>query len=763
MRHGQRGAFLVALLIGLMLLPACKKTFEQNYAKGLESMKSGKYELAREQLQRAYIQNPASIEAKYQLALAEIKLQDQRSAYSLLREAEEKDRAGSSVSIPIRIELAKLFMSTKQYEQAQKRLLWVLAKDSHNRDAHTLLATTLASLAQPEAAKEQVDLLLADDPRSLEGRLLDATLHLAAKEGQQAEASLQEEVTLTQRSTDSLVALANFYQLTRQPPKALELLKEIVKREPQNIAVRMKLGWIYAQMGDRATAEKTFREIAQSAAATQPASMALANYYVTNSDWPKAAAEVESLAKKNTDPKLRETLAALYYRASRRDDAKKLAEQLIREKKGDASAHLLLGLLHLDAHEYEPAIAEFDDVLHDQSDSASAEYLLGLASFGAGKEQVAAQQMEHTLQLNNEMLPARLWLMDYHLKRGSNEVALNLVHGTPPSQASAPDIVIMTALCNPLADLDTEQQAKLQRALILRPRLILTYLDLGMTTLLRKYGAPLREQLEGIVAKNPEFLPAEAVLEAVLEAQGKQDQALAQAQKRVTANPKSTADLLALAKLQIKGGDLKAARATLGKAAAVEPENAEVLVRMAEVEANSGYMTAAQQHLETLTQRYPQSPAAWSFKGILYQQSGSAKEARGCYEQALKLDSRDAVAANNLGLLLATSFKDPSHGLELARKAHTIDPTNPEISDTLGWIQYLSGNYSDAVEAIGEAVRRKPDEASFRYHLGMAQSQTGRDKEALASLGMALRLNPNMPEAESIKTEMGKIVPRTVR
>jgi Flp pilus assembly protein TadD len=336
--------------------------------------------------------------------------------------------------------------------------------------------------------------------------------------------------------------------------------------------------------------------------------------------------------------------------------------------------------------------------------------------------------MEHSLKLSNDFLPARLWLIDYYLRRGSNDVGLNLARTAPESQRGAPEIVIMMALCDPVADLGLEQQAALRRALLLRPSFITNYADQGITTLLRRYGGPLLDQLDTIVKKFPEFRSAHALLLTVMEAQGKPDQVITEVQKQVAANPKSFSDLLVLARLQIKRGEFKPARATLDKASELQPENPEVMIRIAEVEADSGQIDAALDQLRALTDRYPQSSQAWSFKGTFFQQQGSPNEARGYYEEALKLDSRNIVATNNLSLLLAVAFNDPKGGLEMARKAYALDPANSEVSDTLGWVLYLSGHYPEAAETLGNAVRMRPDNAGFRFHLAMAQRRSGRDR-----------------------------------
>jgi tetratricopeptide (TPR) repeat protein len=743
----------VWLLLALLALGACRKpSFEQNYRNGVENLKNGNYDDARTLLARAYLQNPDSLEARYQLALSEIHLHQIRGAYELLLAAEARDHFQSSVSLPIRLELAKIFIGAKDYDSAQARLLRVLEKDPHNREARSVLATTLALQSQPEAARQQVDLLLAEDPSNQMGRDLDATLDLLSQKAPQAEASLLEEVKITGRSVESLVALANFYWVTRQRQKAVDVLLEVAQREPGNVARRMQLGSLYAKMGNQAGAEKMFREAGQIAPGDRTAVMALASYYVRIADWTKAAAELESLVKKNPDEPTRSLLASVYYRAGRRAEAKKLAEQMIGESSSEPGPYLVSGLLHLDAREYDAALLQFDRVLREQHDSETAEYLLALASYGSGRDQVAVEHMERALKLNGKLLPARLWLVDYNLKRGSNLAALNTARGAPPEQAGAPEIVILSALCDPTARLTLEQQASLQRALLAKPQFILTYENLGMTTLLRQYGGGLRDELEAMVKKAPQFRSAQTILVKVLEEQGQMDQATIQAQKQVAANPQSADALLTLARLQLRRGQRKEVRETLEKAAALQPENPEVMVQRAEFAADIGDFNEAASQLDAFTERYPKSSQGWTFKGILYQQNGKLERATAFYERALQEDRNNPIAANNLSLMLATNFHDPHSALELAQRAHQIDPAKPEITDTLGWVQYLCGNLPDSLKTLAEAVRMQPKNASFRYHLGVVQSRSSRPKEALANLETALSLDPHLPEAAEIKS-----------
>src|ERR1019366_8589558 len=175
------------------------------------------------------------------------------------------------------------------------------------------LGTALAGQAHPEEATVELDRLLAADPANLQGRVMLAASGLGARNGAAAEKVLLDGVQLSKRSVESVMALASFYQLVGQVGKSAELYQELVKRDPKNTQVRTRLGWLYARAGDRASAEKTFREVADLAPQDNKAVLALATYYMDSSDWKNAANELERLVSKKPDTQNRNLLADVYF------------------------------------------------------------------------------------------------------------------------------------------------------------------------------------------------------------------------------------------------------------------------------------------------------------------------------------------------------------------------------------------------------------------------------------------------------------------
>jgi Flp pilus assembly protein TadD len=64
------------------------------------------------------------------------------------------------------------------------------------------------------------------------------------------------------------------------------------------------------------------------------------------------------------------------------------------------------------------------------------------------------------------------------------------------------------------------------------------------------------------------------------------------------------------------------------------------------------------------------------------------------------------------------------------------------VSDTLGWVCYKKGIPSLAVRIFRESVSKSPKNATYQYHLGLAEAKSGNRDEARKALEQALTLDP---------------------
>jgi Flp pilus assembly protein TadD len=136
---------------------------------------------------------------------------------------------------------------------------------------------------------------------------------------------------------------------------------------------------------------------------------------------------------------------------------------------------------------------------------------------------------------------------------------------------------------------------------------------------------------------------------------------------------------------------------------------------------------------------------------MLQEGSGQKAEAEKTYERALAIDSRAAIAANNLAWLLVDSTRDLDRALGLAQTARSRLPSDPNIADTLGWILVRKQLAAEAIPHLSFAARTATRNPVIHYHLGMAYAGNGDKANARRALQQALAMGQSFPEADAAR------------
>jgi tetratricopeptide (TPR) repeat protein len=131
--------------------------------------------------------------------------------------------------------------------------------------------------------------------------------------------------------------------------------------------------------------------------------------------------------------------------------------------------------------------------------------------------------------------------------------------------------------------------------------------------------------------------------------------------------------------------------------------------------------------------------------------------ARKAFAQALAIDPNSALAANNLAAASAAAGGNLDEALALAQKARELAPDLVNAADTLGWIQYKKGLYQAALPLLEECVRKAPESATYRYHLGMVLVAAGQKEKARGHLEAALRLKLGGEDAVQAREGLAKV------
>ena len=98
-------------------------------------------------------------------------------------------------------------------------------------------------------------------------------------------------------------------------------------------------------------------------------------------------------------------------------------------------------------------------------------------------------------------------------------------------------------------------------------------------------------------------------------------------------------------------------------------------------------------------------------------------------------------AYNALGYSLAERKIRLDEAKQLILKALELAPGDPFILDSLGWVEFRSGNLTEASRILEGAFKDKPD-AEIAAHLGEVMWAAGKRKEAISIWKQGLKINP---------------------
>jgi len=108
----------------------------------------------------------------------------------------------------------------------------------------------------------------------------------------------------------------------------------------------------------------------------------------------------------------------------------------------------------------------------------------------------------------------------------------------------------------------------------------------------------------------------------------------------------------------------------------------------------------------------------------------------------IKRDPDNAMALNALGYTLSDRTTRYAEAKTLIEQAHQINPEDPAVLDSLGWVNFRMGNLDDAEKYLRQALERFPDH-EVAAHLGEVLWVKGNQREAKQVWGKYLKDQPD--------------------
>jgi len=144
--------------------------------------------------------------------------------------------------------------------------------------------------------------------------------------------------------------------------------------------------------------------------------------------------------------------------------------------------------------------------------------------------------------------------------------------------------------------------------------------------------------------------------------------------------------------------------------------------------------------LAEATQRYPDDFDLLYDMAMMAEKLGNLDQMERLLRRVIAGKPDYPHAYNALGFSLAERNTRLSEARQLVLKALDLAPRDPFITDSLAWVEYRSGNLTEALQLLQSAFKDRPD-AEIAAHMGEVLWTMGRHEEALSAWRDGAQIN----------------------
>ncbi|HMD42988.1 MAG TPA: tetratricopeptide repeat protein [Candidatus Acidoferrum sp.] len=122
----------------------------------------------------------------------------------------------------------------------------------------------------------------------------------------------------------------------------------------------------------------------------------------------------------------------------------------------------------------------------------------------------------------------------------------------------------------------------------------------------------------------------------------------------------------------------------------------------------------------------------WFLLGAIYERQKQFDKAEDEFKRVLDVNPKNAAALNYYGYMLADRGLRLDEAREMIQRALDQEPFSGAYLDSLGWVYYKQNRLDDAEATLHKAVERESHDPTIRAHLGDVYAKQGKMEQAAA-------------------------------
>lgn len=669
--------------------------------------------------------------------------------------------------------------------------------DPHSAEAHFDLGLTRQRLQQNDAAIQEFQLALQDDPGLLQAR---CALGSALSDPANAEAEFRKALAVDPQRVCALDGLAQVLLKQGHFDAAVDDWRQAVRIQPDAPDLQLALATaIYKEAKARqadglppldgttiADAIKLLASLLGKHPEMTAAHLTLGNVYANEQRFREAADEYRVVVRE--DPADTVALAAevkALVDVSDYTDALAPAHDYVRRKPDDPSGHVLLGMVYRGQGEYQDAEPELAIGAARAPDDFEAQYQLGFVLAKLGKTQRALPQLRKAVALNPGDKSAQFQLAAVLRALGQNDEAVKIVEQfrrTTDVEFQNSQLTSDGIKANDLLQAGKPAEAAqiYRHMLEQKPDSAWTAYNLALALEAMQDQKGAEDALRRAIDIDPKAAKIRAELGQLKLDDGETESAQEWLQSALDLEPQLAEARGNLAIIYARKGDLATSEKLLRQALEDDPQYTEGYLHLGRLLGRQHKIPDAEQAIDKAVSLAPQDPNTLSMAGKAEEEMGRTSEAIALLRKVVALRPDLAAAHLDLALALADSYDLPgalaetSEAVRLAPQSGVVHfyrgrvlydlgrvteaepefetarqriPQMPEPGYYLALIDKQEGKFALAAGLLEETVRLQPDNVMAWYLLGQCYQQQSETEKAVAAWRQAIALDPNLSQA----------------
>ncbi|HUA67817.1 MAG TPA: tetratricopeptide repeat protein [Candidatus Saccharimonadales bacterium] len=517
--------------------------------------------------------------------------------------------------------------------------------------------------------------------------------------------------------------------------------KNVLHDTPKNVQAWGRLGIIYFNQGRSLEAFPILSKAEQLGTTNLDVRLKLGTIYLGVGKLKEARAEADFVLEKN--PQDDQALILLAETAATANEVTETSQRLLnlRQKADNASLEMALGTLAFRQRDLNAAESDFKRATALNPKFADA--YTALANVYVAQKDF--KQADQSFQMASELAPSRpekgVQYAQFKILTGAADAGRQLLEGIVKKSPDYLPAWLALAQLSAAENDYTNGLTLLDNVLSRDPQNFDGLLLQGRLELLLGNTAEATTDLERMAAA---FSQAPSVRYQLAQAYlaGRQtDKAVDSLNQALTLNPNYADAILLLAEIQIRSGNTAPAIVSLTHLIQQQPQIVQARLLLAEAYRAQGALDGAIQIYQGLEQAYPQSAQIPVLLGAAFLQQNQNAAARAEFEKALQL-APDYLPA--LEQLVNLDLVDKQYAVALQQVQQRVEknPKTAALQILLGKILAAQGDTNQAEAVLSKAISLQPDDQAAYLLRAQLYDATGQSQKAVADLQTALAKEP---------------------